>query len=151
MKVYADNTASHFKVNMRQPLDLDDQWEVGLSELQFPCAWDNVREGSNRILMRWRFKKDSREKRPYMILRTVPRGYYPDTESLVDEINKIASNYAIGKLKGVVLEYDKVSRRVTVKTKDVVFTRDADKISRSMPASNSKGTLHVCWVFQTIS
>ena len=122
MDVYKGNTASHFQVNMRQPLELDDDWEVGLSELHFPCAWDNVREGSNRILMRWRFKDSSVDKKLYLIPKKVPRGYYPDTESLVAEINRIASNYAIGKLKGVVLEYDKVSRRVTVKTKGVLLT-----------------------------
>ena len=63
MDIYANNTASHFKVNMRQPLELDDQWEVGLSEFQFPYAWDNMREGSNKLLIRLRFKDKSDDKR----------------------------------------------------------------------------------------
>ena len=122
MKIYTGNTASHFKVNMRQPLELDDQWEVGMSELHFPCAWDNVREGSNKFLVRWRFKDNSVDKRMYLIPKKVPRGYYADTESLVAVINELVSRYAVGKLKGVLLEYDKVSRRVIVKTKDVFLT-----------------------------
>lgn len=127
MKLYPNNTVSHFKVNMNEPLELGNEWEVGLSELQYPCAWDNVRRGSNKLLLRWRFQKKEKGMRPYTITKNVARGYYATTESLVAEINRMASNYAIGKLKGVVLEYDQVSRRVSVKTKNVVFTRNSDK------------------------
>ena len=123
MKLYPNNTVSHFKVNMNEPLELGNEWEVGLSELQYPCAWDNVRRDSNKFLVRWRFKDNKLNyKRPYLIPKSVPRGYYGDTESLVGKINELVSKHAVGKLKGVVLEYNKVSRRVTVKTKDVLFT-----------------------------
>ena len=123
--MYPDNTVSRFKVNMREPLELNDEWEVALSEFQFPCAWDNVREGSNRLLIRWRFKS-SNEGKPYMIWKRVPAGYYTDTASLVAKVNELASHYGVGKLKGITLTYDDVTRRVTIKTKDVTFTRGTD-------------------------
>ena len=92
MKVYKDNTASHFQVNMRQPLELDNNWEVGLSELHFPCAWDNVRRGSNKFLVRWRFQDKSMDKRLFLIPKVVPRGYYADTESLLAKVNELVKN-----------------------------------------------------------
>ena len=125
MDIYPKNTASHFKVNIREPLELDDEWQVALSEIQFPCAWDNVREGSNRLLIRWRFK-NSKEGKPYMIWKRVPAGYYANTASLVAKINELASHYGVGRLKGIALTYDDVTRRVTIKTKDVTFTRGTD-------------------------
>ena len=66
MTIYPDNTVSQFKVNMREPLELNDEWEVGLSELQYPLAWDNIQVGSNHLLIRWRFK-NAKEGKPYMI------------------------------------------------------------------------------------
>ena len=120
MTLYPNNTVSHFKVNMREPLELDNRWEVGLSELQYPCAWDNVREGSNKLLIRWRFK-NVEEGKPYMVWKRVPKGYYTNTQALVEQINELLSHHALGTLKGVMLMYDDVSRRVTIITKDVTF------------------------------
>ena len=122
MNLYPNNTVSHFRVYMREPLELNNEWEVALSELQYPCAWDNVRRGSNKFLIRWRFQDASEDKRPHIIWKTVPSGYYADTESLVNKINELVKKQAVGQLKGVILEYDSVSRRVTLKTKDVLFT-----------------------------
>ena len=95
MTIYPDNTVSQFKVNMREPLELNDEWEVGLSELQYPLAWDNIQVGSNHLLIRWRFK-NAKEGKPYMIWKNVPAGYYGDTASLVSKINEMVSHYAAG-------------------------------------------------------
>lgn len=126
MDLYPNNTVSHFKVNMKEPLELGNEWEVGLSELQYPCAWDNVRQGSNKLLIRWRFKAKINDTKPYIIGKTVPKGYYADTKSLVAKINEIISQYGVGKLKGIILTYDETSRHVTITTKDVIFTRGSD-------------------------
>ena len=122
MSVYPDNTVSHFKVNMREPLELNDQWEVALSELQYPCAWDNIREENNMFLIRFRIQGDASEKDPYKIVKKVPAGYYANTSSLVAKINRLTGDHAVGKLKGIRLTYDAVSRRVTIKTRNVKFT-----------------------------
>ena len=117
MAIFPDNTVSHFKVNMREPLELNDQWEVALSELQYPCAWDNVRKENNKFLIRFRIQGDAK---PYIITTKVPAGYYADTSSLVAKINSLTEHHAVGKLKGIKLEYDDVARRVTITTKNVV-------------------------------
>jgi len=124
MAIFPDNTVSHFKVNMREPLELNDQWEVALSELQYPCAWDNVRKENNKFLIRFRIQGDAK---PYIITTKVPAGYYADTSSLVAKINSLTEHHAVGKLKGIKLEYDDVARRVTITTKNVMFTNKKGK------------------------
>ena len=48
--IYPDNKISNFKVYLANPLQLDSaKWEVGLSEIQFPHLWYNIREGKNII------------------------------------------------------------------------------------------------------
>ena len=50
MDIYPDNKISNFKVHLANPLKLDStKWEVGLSEIQFPHLWYNIREGKNTI------------------------------------------------------------------------------------------------------
>ena len=126
MTIYPKNTASHFNVNMREPLELSDQWEVALSELQYPCAWDNIRKGSNTFLIRFCIRGISPQK-AYIIPKQVPAGYYADTSSLVATMNSLMENHAVGKLKGIRLQYDEVARRVTIITKNVVFTDPTEK------------------------
>ena len=116
---HANTTASNFKVNMREPLELNDQWEVALSELQYPCAWDNVRRGNNKFLIRFRIEG---VKKPYVATKKVPAGYYADTSILVPKINSLTERTAVGKLKGINLTYDLITRRVIVTTKNVKFT-----------------------------
>ena len=50
MDIYPDNKIPNFKVYLANPLQLDSaKWEVGLSEIQFPHLWYNIREGKNII------------------------------------------------------------------------------------------------------
>ena len=136
MAIYPDNTVSHFKVNMREPLELNDQWEVALSELQYPCAWDNVRKDNNKFLIRFRIQGNAK---PYIAIKKVPAGYYADTGSLVAKINSLTEHTAVGKLKGIKLEYDGVARRVTITTKNVMFTDKNGKEYRVNASIKLKG------------
>ena len=48
--IYPDNKICNFKVHLANPLKLEpSKWEVGLSEIQFPHLWHNIREGKNTI------------------------------------------------------------------------------------------------------
>lgn len=42
MDVYPDNAISHYTTRLRQPLDLEGQWEVALVEASIPTRWTNV-------------------------------------------------------------------------------------------------------------
>jgi len=137
--IYANNTASKFTVNMREPLELNDEWEVALGELQYPCAWDNVRVGSNKFLIRFRIQGGPRK--PYTILKSIPAGYYANTTSLVEKMRKLVEIHAVGKLEGVIIDYNELTRRVTVKTKNVTFTDKSGKEFKVHASIKLKGDL----------
>ncbi|KAJ8042584.1 hypothetical protein HOLleu_09369 [Holothuria leucospilota] len=45
-EVYPDNTLTHFRVKLPQPITLEGQWEVGLAEIVYPHQWYNLDEES---------------------------------------------------------------------------------------------------------
>lgn len=45
-EVYPDNTLTHFRVKLPQPITLEGQWEVGLAEIVYPHQWYNLDEKS---------------------------------------------------------------------------------------------------------
>ena len=42
-----DNTTSRFRVNLPSHIDLQGDWEIGLSEIFYPNSWCNIGEGDN--------------------------------------------------------------------------------------------------------
>jgi len=51
MDIFPNNNIANFTVNLPAPLELDPtQWEIGLSEIQFPHLWYNVRDGKNVLI-----------------------------------------------------------------------------------------------------
>ncbi|KAJ8041597.1 Endogenous retrovirus group K member 19 Pol protein [Holothuria leucospilota] len=42
--LYPDNTVTHYRVKLAQPISLEGQWEVGLAEIIYPHQWYNVDE-----------------------------------------------------------------------------------------------------------
>lgn len=49
MKHFPDNTTSSFITELPHSIHLHGQWEVALSEIQFPCTFLHVRPGENKI------------------------------------------------------------------------------------------------------
>ena len=47
--IYENNTLSSYTNNFKQLLVLNEQYDVGLAEIQYPQSWNNIREGSNTI------------------------------------------------------------------------------------------------------
>lgn len=60
---YYDNTTSHFTTRLLDPISLDPayNWEVALTELQYPISWINIRDGHNRVDIRVSKQIDSSE------------------------------------------------------------------------------------------
>ena len=46
MDLYPENTISHFKVHLKEQLQLLGEWEVGMTELLFPANWHNMPDNS---------------------------------------------------------------------------------------------------------
>lgn len=42
MDVYPDNKTSDFRIMLKDPIDLEDDWEVGLLDINYPYTWTNV-------------------------------------------------------------------------------------------------------------
>lgn len=47
MHFFPENKISHFKTQLPFPIDLNNEWELGLSEILFPHSWHNVNETNN--------------------------------------------------------------------------------------------------------
>jgi len=45
MDSYPQNTVAQYTTKLKGQIELDGEWEVGLTEISFPCDVDNVREG----------------------------------------------------------------------------------------------------------
>lgn len=66
--LYADNTTSHFKIQMARRLDLHGKWKVALVQAHYPNTIAQVSEGENKMMFLFR---DGREK-TYIL----KEGYY---------------------------------------------------------------------------
>ena len=49
MEYFPANTLTNFKTKLAQPLELIGEWEVALSEFQYPRSWYNLRNLDNHI------------------------------------------------------------------------------------------------------
>lgn len=43
-EIYPDNTLTHYRLKLPQPISLEGQWEVGLTEILYPHQWYNIDE-----------------------------------------------------------------------------------------------------------
>ena len=49
MEYFPGNTLTSFKTKLAQPIELTGEWEVALSEFQYPRSWYNLRDFDNHI------------------------------------------------------------------------------------------------------
>ena len=47
MEYFLNNTLSSYGTKLPQPFDLKEEWEVGLSEIQFFMTWYNLNENES--------------------------------------------------------------------------------------------------------
>ena len=117
MDAHPDNTISKYTVELKTPLQLEGDYEVGLSQIQYPRTWNNIRKGRNTYVIRWTIPKT----KPYSITKKIPPGHYSSINELISMIQQRIDTIAVGKLKGIVIVYHAPSRRVKIFTKNVTF------------------------------
>ena len=49
MQYFPDNKTSNFVTQRSRTLQLDGEWEVGLTEIGYPYTWYNICEGKNPV------------------------------------------------------------------------------------------------------
>ena len=62
MDIYPDNAISHYTTRLRQPIDLEGDWEVALVEASIPTRWTNVTARDARM----RVQLTRRQEEPVM-------------------------------------------------------------------------------------
>lgn len=95
-KFYPGNTLTNYTTRLHNSVTLNDDWEVGLSEIMFPRSWYNIQKGGveyytvscDRCHME---DKSSGDKSSvYELKISVPGGYYESMESIIKELNHSA-------------------------------------------------------------
>ena len=116
--IYENNTLSSYTNNFEQPLVLNEEYDVGLAEIQYPQSWNNIREGSNTIEIRYSYPKSKRERH---MVKEVPPGYYENIPDLIDVIKSIYGStrdrrltLATVTLIGLEITYNSTTRRVFI-------------------------------------
>ena len=49
LRYFPDDKTSNFLTKLPRTLHLDGEWEVGLTEIDYPHTWHKVREGKNSV------------------------------------------------------------------------------------------------------
>ena len=136
-----DNTLSRYTNNFKQPLELKEDYDVGLAEIQYPQSWNNVRAKSNTIEITYSYPKSKKER--YMV-KEVPPGYYENIPDLIDVIKSIYGSTRDRRLTaakvtliGLEITYNSTTRRVFV---------NADNMKLKIKRAN--GTMHTPKVYQ---
>ena len=103
MEYFPANKLTNFKTKLAQPLELIGEWEVALSEFQYPRSWYNLRNLDNHIYV------DSGGQ-GYPSVSIIPHGYYPTVKEFVSAVNKTLKTDAKG---DIWLTYNHLTRKMT--------------------------------------
>ena len=106
MDFYPNNTLANYTSKLPQLFDLNGEWEVGLSEIQYPISWFNLSKHEAKI-----FKKLDEQK--IMADISPPEGLYDTADMLVKQINS-----SIVRLKerknSICFYYNEVSKKISI-------------------------------------
>ncbi|GFX31212.1 uncharacterized protein TNCV_2027131 [Trichonephila clavipes] len=73
---FPGNKTSHFTTQLRTPITLNDEWEMGLVDFIYPHTWYNIREDNNL------FGFDLGDEKS--IARRIPQGFYESIPDILD-------------------------------------------------------------------
>ena len=108
MEYFPGNTLTNFKTKLAQPIELTGEWEVALSEFQYPHSWYNLRDFDNHIYY-------NSGGQGFYSTSVIPHGYYPTIKEFVAAVNKTLKTDTNG---DIWLTYNKITRKITVHVKN---------------------------------
>ncbi|KAI8500863.1 hypothetical protein Bbelb_216810 [Branchiostoma belcheri] len=139
MDVYPDNTLSTYRTKLSHPIELKGDWEVSLSEIQYPHSWMNVREGDNTLLYFMADETSEGGGREYEVI-TVPSGYYKNISQLVKVLNEAAAvRYADLFKQHDMFAYSAIAKRVTMVLPPMVANIPTTKTYLTGPLAEKLG------------
>lgn len=122
MDIFPNNTLANYTVNLDNALELNENYEVGLAEMQYPQSWDNVRKESNKFEIRYQYPRSGKDRH---MDKEVPTGYYASIPELIAVIKNIYGSTKDKKsndkvtLEGLEMEYNPSTRRVFISTDEM--------------------------------
>ena len=109
MEYFPANTLTNFKTKLAQPIELTGEWEVALSEFQYPRSWYNLRKGLDSHI----YHRSGGE--GYFLSSGVPHGYYRSVKEFVSAVNKTLKTNVNG---DIWFTYNQLTRKMTVHVKN---------------------------------
>lgn len=87
MRYFPDNTSSSYTTELPLTIHLHGEWEVALSEIQFPSTFFHIRRGENEL----KFIDVKKGEKVETITKKgfIPYGIYKDIDELIDSINAV--------------------------------------------------------------
>ena len=151
MEVFPDNKTASYKVILPEELQLDrERFEVGLSEIQFPVTWYNIRNGRNIIKKTIRDITIEEKKLTLPVDHSIvedgekttssgiyslsydisiPAGHYSSPQEIIDILEMQEKHHP----RPIRFKYDKISRRVTIKLeKECTVKMEKSDVSRCL-------------------
>ena len=116
MERFPDNTLTEYRVQLPQCIRLMDDWEVAITEIQYPHSWNNVHD------KKWnRFYVLEGITAEYFDL---PPGHYSSVTKIIENLNDAlkGSKYE----KRVWFSYEELSRKITIHIEDGLKVLFAD-------------------------
>ena len=112
MDAFPENTLTHYITKLPDRFDLLGEWEVGLSEIQYPISWYNVSKEDVQLEM---YHVDPSSSSGAAAVHDVspPPGHYDSPDALVKQINAtIASKESKKNL--IRFSYNEISKKITI-------------------------------------
>ena len=105
------NKISEFKTKLGRNIFLEGEWQVGLADISYTKSWFNILK-SHKITLFDNYGKEYLNNPPDKKL-IIPAGYYETPQKLIDEINRLLSQYKI--LKVPIVVYNEIYNSCHIK------------------------------------
>ena len=112
MGYYPDNNASHFFTRLPQPIEVNGEYEVGLSEIMFDNTQKYIKVGENQCKLIFRANRQRQTGVEYL-----PEGSYGAGEQLADALNGVMDPYFTEETTTEAIRFKYNGRRMMIKIK----------------------------------
>ena len=114
MDVYPDNTCAEYKIRTPRSYYLKNQYEVGLSEIQYPHTWETFRDSTDYKVSYRKVDVSTTE------TVTISAGHYKTIPDLIDELNReFVREFKDEEDIHIRFSYNAISRTVKMSCKNI--------------------------------
>ena len=121
MQIYP-NTVTNFVTQLRNSLFLDEDWEVGLAEIQYLYTWNNIRSGKNKAYIKAWSERDHTS-------LEIPAGYYDNTNSVIYNFKQLILVTNKVRKDDLDIRYASVDKRTSVYIKNSCYLQLEDDVA----------------------